>query len=238
MLNILKNINIILIKAIIANSSLNLNENLRLPILDDIKFYESSKKSKRGNITTTTRYAIYDELPTEIQNELKLIYKKNISEIILENDIIKCIERINRWILNLYKNNDYVLNIHQKSNLTFNKMLFSDFNNIQKMKIHKSPTYNGRQSSEYYVGIFNGFIIYIRKSNHWGNFKTSKFVNINDDYVDYNEIPDNKKYNYHNWVLIDGEKNINGDYKNISQIGYMYISVDMNIRNYLKFKYE
>ena len=237
-MDILKNINILLIKTIIANSSLNLNKNFRLPILDDIKFYESSKKSKRGNITTITKYALYDELTPEIQNELKLIYKKNKQEVLLENDLIKCIELINRWILNLYKNDDYVLNIHQKTDITFNTMSFSDFNSIQKIKIYKSPTYNRRQSSEYYVGIFNGFIIYIRKSNHWGNFNTSKFVNIGDDYDDYNEMPDSKKYNYYNWVLIDGEKNINGDYKNISQIGYMYISVDMNIKNLLKFKYK
>jgi len=235
-LDILNNINVLLIKTIIANSSLNLNKNFRLPILDDIKFYESSKKSKRGNITTITKYALYDELPVEIQNELKLIYKKNIPEVILENDIIKCIERINRWILKEYKTNDFVLNIHQKPNLTFNTMSFSDFNSIQKIKIHKSPTYNRRQSSEYYVGIFNGFIIYIRKSNHWGKFITNIY-NYEDDCIDsdiYNRIGTKK----HDWELIGADKNKNGEYKNISQIGYIYISTDMNIRNCLKFKYE
>jgi sugar lactone lactonase YvrE len=94
-----------------------------------------------------------------------------------------------------------------------------DFDRMDKtLKIYKSPTYNMRQSSCYWVGINNGRIYYIRKSNHWGRF-----------YVNSGAVDESCPYECqlpvtHNWELINGKRRKDGEYTNTSQIGIIDIT--------------
>ena len=78
-------------------------------------------------------------------------------------------------ILKIKTVNDWVANMHKNPNLNFT-VIPSIYSLDVKNLIHKSPTYNRSQSSEYYVGIYKGKPVYVRKSNHWGRFSTNLTV--------------------------------------------------------------
>ncbi len=78
-------------------------------------------------------------------------------------------------ILKIKAVNDWVANVHKNPNLNFTA-ISSIYSLDVKNLIHKSPTYNRSQSSEYYVGIYKGKPVYVRKSNHWGRFSTNLTV--------------------------------------------------------------
>lgn len=78
-------------------------------------------------------------------------------------------------ILKIKAVNDWVANVHKNPNLNFTTIP-SIYSLDVKNLIHKSPTYHRSQSSEYYVGIYKGKPVYVRKSNHWGRFSTNLTV--------------------------------------------------------------
>lgn len=103
-------------------------------------------------------------------------------------------------------------NFHKQQTLNFN-VYNGVFGSISKRKIYKSPSYNGRQGSEYYIGIIKGKLAYIRKSNHWGNFSIR------------NSSPENPTVEdtSYTWELEGGKKTKEGRYAHTSQIGYIFI---------------
>lgn len=119
-------------------------------------------------------------------------------------------------------------------NIHKNKVIiFKVINNLpnNKIKLYKSPVHNRRQSSEYYLGVIEGEVYYIRKSNHWGAFYTNiyevdeamKELNISREEALRLQRRDpfarigSKSFE---WVLQGGRKSLRtGEYLNISQIG-------------------
>lgn len=71
------------------------------------------------------------------------------------------------------KVNEWVANAHKQEKLTFKKIPLYDLD--VRDRIYKSPVWKRRQSSEYYVGIYNNKPVFARKSNHWGSFHTNKY---------------------------------------------------------------
>jgi hypothetical protein len=59
---------------------------------------------------------------------------------------------------------------HQFGELNYQSMPISKF---KGKLIHKSPSYNRQQSSEYRTGAIGDEQAYMRKSNHWGDFATN-----------------------------------------------------------------
>lgn len=80
-----------------------------------------------------------------------------------------------------------------------------------RRRIYKSPNYNGRQSSEYHIGLVNGRIAYIRTSDHWGRFSTSA----------YSAETNGRVYTWHTWELEGGRRRKDGEYAQTSQTGYI-----------------
>lgn len=74
-------------------------------------------------------------------------------------------------ILKIKAVNDWVANAHKNQNLNFAEVSLSQLD--VKNLIHKSPVRAGMQSSEYYVAVYKGKPVYVRKSNHWGKFYTN-----------------------------------------------------------------
>jgi DNA-binding ferritin-like protein (Dps family) len=73
-------------------------------------------------------------------------------------------------------NEEYAVELadaHKRKEMTFKAMKVSNFNNLPHVKLHKSPNFNGRQSSEYRLIMVDGRPAYARKSNHWGKFGTN-----------------------------------------------------------------
>lgn len=68
---------------------------------------------------------------------------------------------------------DVIANAHKNNELAFRPMSVSDFNSAPHIKLHKSPTHNRTQSSEYRLVMIDGRPAYARKSNHWGAFSTN-----------------------------------------------------------------
>lgn len=69
---------------------------------------------------------------------------------------------------------DLINGAHKNLNMDFNYMGIPSFENNPAIKLHKSPTYNGRQSSEYKLLLTDeGTPAYARKANHWGPFGTN-----------------------------------------------------------------
>lgn len=65
---------------------------------------------------------------------------------------------------------DAVQRAHELGTLQFTNIPLSDF---KGRLIHKSPSFNRKQSSEYRLGEVDGESAYMRKANHWGNFGTN-----------------------------------------------------------------
>jgi hypothetical protein len=146
----------------------------------------------------------------------------------------------------LEKHGDVINSIHKNQNLDFTPMELSHFNesnqnnlNVPGIKIHKSPSYNGRQSSEYKLIMYNGEPVYARKSNHWGYFNTNVtnpteaagLFNMTEDEAREMAARDpfgriGKKTNI--WTL--GGRS---DLPNVSQAGYIPLSnfIKKNITN-------
>jgi hypothetical protein len=129
-----------------------------------------------------------------------------------------------------YSQNKAVLdNAHKNENLTFYALppdseSLRDF--VGASSIYKSPVYNNKQSSEYFVGVVNGEPAYIRKSNHWGKFHTN-IKEGSEEALRRGLLPDannpdpfgrvgRKEYQ---WTLVGGNESA----KN-SQAGYIPIS--------------
>jgi len=139
---------------------------------------------------------------------------------------------------------DVINSAHKNENLNFKAMPIEDFNSaIQSnadnpaIKLHKSPVYNNKQSSEYKFMMVNGMPAYARKSNHWGKFITN-ISNI-DDAVNHLGLTEEEAktqqaqdpygrigYKYHNWSLENGDEN-----KKTSQAGYVYLDDLLNDKN-------
>ena len=118
-----------------------------------------------------------------------------------------------------------VKNFHETKEIKFNVISIHILYGLQKQMIYKSPTYNRQQSSSYYIGVIDGELAYIRKSNHWGKFTTNiyewdnavGFEGISGDF--YGRVG----YYYYNWELKGGERTKQGVYKHTSQAGYVFI---------------
>lgn len=106
-------------------------------------------------------------------------------------------------ILKIKAVNDWVANVHKERNLKFTAIR-GDWDLDIKNKIYKSPSY-GRQSSEYYVGIYKGKPVYVRKSNHWGIFHTNT-TTTNRTIEDVAEMFDNDYEYYKVKDIVSREK--------------------------------
>jgi len=110
-------------------------------------------------------------------------------------------------------------NVHKNADLTFQSMPISDFNGPL---IYKSPSYNGRQSSEYRMVLIDGEPAYARKSDHFGKFFTNvlegsdeaKLLGLTNEGSDPFGRVGSKA---HNWEIVGG----NGKG---SQAGYIKLS--------------
>lgn len=107
-------------------------------------------------------------------------------------------------------------NIHKEIDLDFQAISASDFKKLNAKLIHKSSGYNN--PSEYYVAEKDGEKYYIRKSNHWGFFRTNilrgddeaikkaekgekGYILYDDGDIGFNRIGEIQ----HHWNLIGGE---------------------------------
>lgn len=108
---------------------------------------------------------------------------------------------------------------HENKDLVFEQININVIRSLKvqnRRRVHKSPNYNGRQSSEYHLVEIDGRFGYVRISNHWGTFFTTKsFVNENGDL--------DKKYVAHNWKLTNGKRRKDGEYVNTSQAGVIWM---------------
>lgn len=82
-------------------------------------------------------------------------------------------------------NKELVDKMHHKTELAFKPLSVAEFNSASAstgdaISLHKSKSYNGRQSSEYKLIMVNGEPAYARKSNHWGRFSTNIKVGDHD----------------------------------------------------------
>lgn len=223
---------------------------------DDIAPKIYSYKSSSGKTKFDIPYysgedidALYPELSKKIKKEvpeginlmglktdrLPNLYEKKAVEHAINKIKISNEKRFIKETLNKYQ--DKISNIHKNKNINFENIDLSDLSKITKIKTYKSPTYNGRQSSEYYLGILpDGEAAFIRKSNHWGTFYTNikdpidaaKQMGVSVDEAkamadNYGRIVSKK----HDWGLIGGKKS-GEKYQNISQAGYIKLKDILN----------
>lgn len=123
------------------------------------------------------------------------------------------------------ENKDVFDNAHRAENLKFESVPVNSLRDLAgATSIHKSPTYNRRQSSEYFVGIVNGEPAYIRKSDHWGKFSTNIYEGTpeaikrgltNEHFDQYGRVGSVP----HDWDLVGGEVG-----KRTSQAGFIPLS--------------
>lgn len=134
----------------------------------------------------------------------------------------------------LQKYRTQINNIHKETELDF-----TCIKSLPEIKIllYKSPSYNRRQSSEYYLGLLDNECVYIRKANHWGVFYTN-ITDLTEAVEELGLTQDDayKKYlrdpfgrigmKHHDWRLKNGKvlKQNNNQYTNTSQIGYIRLS--------------
>jgi len=94
--------------------------------------------------------------------------------------------------------------VHKNENLQFKSIPISEFDGAS---IYKSPSYNGRQSSEYKLIMQDGQPAYARKSDHFGKFSTNIYENspeaiaqglTNDHFDPFGRVGRTP----HNWELI------------------------------------
>jgi hypothetical protein len=81
-----------------------------------------------------------------------------------------------------------VTSMHLCTNLCFKMISCGDFLKLKSYLFYRTDFHDAR-GSRYYITIYDGYVCYVRRSNHWGEFTSN-----------------NKKegfHNYHNWVLLD-----------------------------------
>ena len=146
---------------------------LHLPTMESIEFTETIIRRKKGR-TTKVIEAIVSSLPVLVRKEILKNYKKNeVPDAVGEFEVQKAIERINRRAIRKAVKTNLVKNFHETKEIKFNVISIHILYGLQKQMIYKSPTYNRQQSSSYYIGVIDGELAYIRKSNHWGKFTTN-----------------------------------------------------------------
>ena len=129
----------------------------------------------------------------------------------------------------LANHSDVINNAHRNRNMSFQAIPVNEIPSITKKSIYKSPSYNGKQSSEYYLGVVNGEPAYIRKSNHWGKFSTNvtdpkeaaELLGISPVDAEWMAIDDpfgRITRKGMNWTLKDGDET-----KKNSQAGYIFL---------------
>ena len=116
-----------------------------------------------------------------------------------------------RGLLLMLGKEKFVREFHKKENLTFKAMSVTDFHYNRfdyKYMLHKSPSYRGRQSSEYYLAIDEDCegVFYVRKANHWGHFSCKSNR--------WDESCESYENDWKTWNLIGGNENAH-----ISQVG-------------------
>jgi len=117
-------------------------------------------------------------------------------------------------------------NFHKQNELDFESMELGVLDRITKINIYKSPSYNRRQSSEYWLGYYKDRPVYIRKSNHWGTFFTNILAG-SEEAKALSEKEQNSADEFgrvgqkkHKWDLIGGKEG------NQSQVGFIYLDED------------
>lgn len=108
------------------------------------------------------------------------------------------------------KNKEKIDSLHKERELIFTAMPIFDFNRAASYKIHKSPTYDRKQSSEYRLIFIGDDVAYARKSNHWGRFSTNVYETDPDAKVLFpNAEPDSYGrlgWREFNWRLVGGNE--------------------------------
>lgn len=153
-------------------------------------------------------------------------HNKRIIKTFTDINIRRFLKDVNKTYVNI------INNIHKSNDLNFRVLNSLPEPNI---KLYKSPTYNSRQSSSYYLALLNNEeVIYIRKSNHWGFFATNIYdveEAMKEAALSKEEATHYQKQDpfgrivrkTHNWNLIGGKKKSDGSFYNTSQIGYIYL---------------
>jgi len=89
--------------------------------------------------------------------------------------------------------------VHENRELSFKKLPYSLQDSKTALKVYES--HGGRfgpnwyAPSEYYLDIYDGNVIYIRNSDHWGKFSVLKYVDEYDDDLGY------ERFVEYNWTL-------------------------------------
>lgn len=132
------------------------------------------------------------------------------------------VKKIEGKILKDLAGAEWIAKFHEQRTIDFEAMPLSEFKNLRKKCIHKSPTWHGRQSSEYYIVVKDGMFGYARKSNHWGWFSTSKYDDEGEKY-----------YESHEWNLKRGTVRKDGKIANTSQVGIVWFTAEQ-MKDFLK----
>lgn len=189
--------------------------------MDNIEMEELEVRSSRGNVSTLLQ-ARFETLIPAIQEVIAQKHKKDgIPGVVSEAEVRQAVETINRRIIKEAVSMEEVATFHNNENINFKAMPVSELNGIQKQKFYKSPTRAGMQSSEYYIGVVEGKLAYIRKSNHWGEFSTNTYEGEGQEGT--GDIYGRTGTRRHNWELQGAEKTKTGEYKRTSQAGYVFL---------------
>lgn len=112
--------------------------------------------------------------------------------------------------------------VHKQSKLRFNVLPIYEFNSKPAVKLHKSPTYDRKQSSEYRLLFINGEAAYARKSNHWGDFTVNVKENDPDAKTLFpNATPD--QYGRLGWKNFEWKLEGGQEKSNKSQAGFILL---------------
>lgn len=143
---------------------------------------------------------------------------QSANDAIIGKETVKQQKRFLKDVASQYA--DEIAGIHKSPDLNFTGIPISDFNASPSMLLHKSPNFNGRQSSEYRLMLVGDDPAYARKSNHWGKF-TTNIKEGSPDAAGLGETDDpfgRVGYKHHKWGLLGGN-----DDAMSSQAGYLLL---------------
>ena len=225
--------------------------------LGAVKFSKQKIKTytKKGDVIDYSVEAVaIKELPKELQPLAKRALKKPspivgynrvvivsptnddlVSKAEVEKIAKDLIVKQQKTALKDLAESETVKQMHKKRNLSFEAIDVSKIRNADiKHEIHKSTSYNRKQSSQYFLVNLDGRVGYARISNHWGKFSTNIYKTdtytkeIDPDY-DWERDPEDRVDDFgrvgsrlYNWELVGGKKS--GErYSNISQAGVIWL---------------
>ena len=184
--------------------------------------YKKSNTGKTGwlqNETGTDVFVFRNIIPTSLEGALNshefLQHIANVAESAAEAKRDRAAKRkqaakrkIDRDMIKaaLIEHESKIANLHKHKNLDFFEI--DDIDRKTAKLIYASPGFYGKAGSHYFIAVVNGYVSYVRESDHFGFFETKEI-----------DLGGNDVWVGHNWTLNGKEPDQDG----VRRLGCIYL---------------